>query len=68
MHKQSRQLAVKQIISQRIIATQEDLCKALKNAGFDITQATLSRDMKELRVARVNTPEGTRYVLNPESE
>ncbi|MGB2867598.1 MAG: arginine repressor [Bacteroidota bacterium] len=68
MDRQNRHIAIKQIISRKNVGTQEDLCKALKNAGFDVTQATLSRDMKELRIARINTPEGPRYVLNPESE
>jgi len=40
----------------------------LKKKGFSVTQATLSRDCKELGVARVNTADGVRYVLHTESE
>lgn len=68
MNKSSRHLAIKQIIAQRSIASQEELCDALSKAGFDVTQATLSRDMKELGLARVNTPEGPRYVLHHQSD
>ena len=61
-------MAIKQILTQGLVGTQEGLSKALKKAGFDVTQATLSRDLKELGVGRINTPEGTRYVLQPEAE
>ncbi len=68
MNKQSRHVAIKQIITHQVIASQDELCQALSKAGFDVTQATLSRDMKELGIARVNTPEGVRYVPHVESE
>lgn len=68
MGKQKRQFALKQIITHQAIANQEELCKALKKAGFHVTQATLSRDMKELGIARINTQEGVRYELRPEAE
>ncbi len=64
----NRQIAIKQIISEQPIGSQEELCDALQKAGFEITQATLSRDLKELGVVRINTPEGLRYVLNPLNE
>ncbi len=68
MNKSSRHLAIKQIIAHRSIANQEELCNALSKAGFPVTQATLSRDLKELGIARVNTPEGPRYVHHHQSE
>ncbi len=68
MNKQNRQFTIKQIITHQVITSQEDLCKALKKAGFDVTQATLSRDFRELGIARVNAEEGVRYVLHTESE
>ncbi len=68
MNKSSRHLTIKQIIAQRPIASQEDLCGALRRAGFDVTQATLSRDLKELGIARINTPEGPNYVLHHQGE
>lgn len=68
MTKQSRHLALKQIITHQQVGTQDDLGKALKKAGFQVTQATLSRDLKELGVGRMNTPLGMRYVLRAENE
>jgi transcriptional regulator of arginine metabolism len=68
MNKVNRQIAIKQIVSEQPIGSQEELCDALHKSGFEITQATLSRDLKELGVVRVNTPEGLRYVLNPLNE
>lgn len=68
MKKQSRHFAIKQVITHQAIGSQEELCKALQAAGFDVTQATLSRDLKELGIVRVSTPEGVRYVLHTESE
>jgi transcriptional regulator of arginine metabolism len=68
MNKQRRQFAIKQIITHQGIASQEELCRALRKAGFEVAQATLSRDMKELGIARVNTAEGVHYVLHVESE
>lgn len=68
MKKQKRQFTIKQIITHQPISSQEELCKALDAAGIEVTQATLSRDLKELGIARVNSPEGLRYVLHTESE
>lgn len=68
MNKNERHLALKQVITSRPIGTQDELVRALKQAGFPVTQATLSRDMKELRIARVNGPEGAHYTLTPEAE
>ncbi len=68
MNKHSRQFAIKQIITHQVIGSQEELCNALVKANFEVTQATLSRDLKELGIARVNTAEGVRYILHTESE
>ncbi len=68
MNKQNRHFTIKHIITHQAIASQDELCQALRKAGFDVTQATLSRDMKELGIARVNTTDGVRYVLHVESE
>ncbi len=68
MDKQARHAAIKHIIFHQVVGTQEDLRKALKIAGFDITQATLSRDLKDLGIARVNSPDGPKYVVHVESE
>ena len=68
MMKQARQYAIKQIISARPIASQEDLRRALRKEGFRVTQATLSRDMKLLGINRVATGDTVRYELRPASE
>jgi transcriptional regulator of arginine metabolism len=68
MNKQRRHFAIKQIITQQVISNQDELCQALEKAGFAVTQATLSRDMKELGIARVHNANRVRYVLNIESE
>lgn len=66
--KLARHLAIKEILARQNVGSQEDLLRYLKKAGFDVTQATLSRDLKDLGVGRVNSPEGARYVLQTEVE
>jgi transcriptional regulator of arginine metabolism len=68
MAKQQRQLTIKQLIATRSIKTQNELASALRKEGHRTTQATLSRDMKELGIAWVYTPSGAKYMLNPEQE
>jgi len=68
MTKNERHLALKEIITKRRVSTQEELVKLLKQSGCGVTQATLSRDLQELRIARVHSPEGAFYALSPEQE
>ena len=57
-------MAIKQLISSRKVSSQEDLLALLDSEGYQITQATLSRDLKYLKVAKVPDPEtGYRYVI-----
>ncbi len=52
------------IIKEKPIQTQEELGEALKAEGVEVTQATLSRDIKELGLIKVPTPNGSyRYSL-----
>lgn len=60
-NKRERQNAILEVIRTRGIGSQEDLRRVLQHRGWDVTQSTLSRDMKELRLARVQTPDGARY-------
>ena len=53
--KNKRQQAILRIISDFDIDTQEALLDKLKEYGFDVTQATVSRDVKELRIIKVST-------------
>jgi transcriptional regulator of arginine metabolism len=68
MDKQKRQLAIKQVVAEHTITTQDELGHALRRMGFKITQATLSRDMKELGISWVYTPNGSKYMLHTEAE
>ena len=64
MARNSRQSKILEIISTNEIETQEELVTSLKNAGFDVTQATVSRDIRELKISKMMTGKGTyRYVL-----
>lgn len=51
--KDKRQMRIREIVSQREIETQEDLVKALEESGYPVTQATISRDIKELQLIKV---------------
>ena len=62
-NKRVRQATVRELIEAREVGSQEELRKLLRQRGWDVTQATLSRDLRELGVARVSTPEGPRYTL-----
>lgn len=53
MARSSRQAKIIEIINKDEIDTQEELVIALKQAGFDVTQATISRDIKELGLFKV---------------
>ena len=53
-----RQVAILDIIEKQEIETQEELASALNARGIRVTQATVSRDIKELRLLKVLTPTG----------
>lgn len=57
--KSKRQAKIMEIISTSNIETQEQLLQELQNAGFSSTQATISRDIKELRIVKELTGLGT---------
>jgi len=66
--KDNRLEALRLIISSQQLGSQEELLNALKNEGFKLTQATLSRDLKQLKVAKAATMEGSYvYVLPNET-
>ncbi|HEY8341882.1 MAG TPA: transcriptional regulator ArgR [Calditerricola sp.] len=58
MNKAQRHLKIREIISQYDIETQDELVDKLREAGFHVTQATVSRDIKELHLVKVPTPDG----------
>ena len=57
--KSQRQAKIMEIISNRNVETQEQLLEQLLQAGFRSTQATISRDIKELRIVKELTSFGT---------
>ena len=57
--KSQRQAKIMEIITNRDIETQEHLLQELNKAGFRSTQATISRDIKELRIVKELTSFGT---------
>ncbi len=58
MLKAKRQAKILEIISTTNVETQEQLLQALQEAGFTSTQATISRDIKELRIVKELTTFG----------
>ena len=62
--KNNRLETLRMIISSRQMGSQEELLNALQQEGFKLTQATLSRDLKQLKVAKASTLRGNYvYVL-----
>jgi len=53
-----RQSKILELISKNEIETQEELVNALSQLGFDVTQATVSRDIKELRLTKIPDERG----------
>ena len=66
--KNNRLEALRLIISSQQLGSQDELLNALQKEGFQLTQATLSRDLKQLKVAKAATMGGNYvYVLPNES-
>ncbi|AAM24525.1 MAG: Arginine repressor [Caldanaerobacter subterraneus] len=65
MMKLARHAKILEIISEKEIETQEELAAELQKRGIDVTQATVSRDIKELRLIKVLTEDGKRYKYAP---
>ena len=51
--KQKRHFKIREIIREKPVETQEELAEELRKEGFNVTQATVSRDIKELRLIKV---------------
>ncbi len=62
--KKNRQQKLIEIITRYEIETQDELIACLRENGYEVTQATVSRDIRELKIAKITTGRGTyRYVL-----
>lgn len=63
--KQSRQGKILEIIAENTIETQEQLIEKLNEAGYNVTQATVSRDIRELRLMKISCGFGVyKYVVS----
>ena len=67
--KVSRHAKIIELISQYDIETQEELAEYLNNAGFKVTQATVSRDIRDLKLTKVSLNGGKqKYVIHRQDE
>jgi transcriptional regulator of arginine metabolism len=68
MNKQQRLGVIRELVQSHRVGSQEHLRELLAARGFDVAQATLSRDIRELRLVKVPDAEGrTHYTMPPES-
>ncbi|SHF59434.1 transcriptional regulator AhrC/ArgR [Ornithinibacillus halophilus] len=58
MSKIQRHIKIRELITENEIETQDELVEQLKNLNFNVTQATVSRDIKELHLVKVPTITG----------
>ena len=67
--KKHRHEKLLELISRYEIETQDELIARLKEIGYDVTQATISRDIRELKISKMTTGKGTyRYVLPKQAD
>ncbi|GED24096.1 arginine repressor [Brevibacillus agri] len=67
MNKGQRHIRIRDIISNQEVETQDELVERLRAAGFNVTQATVSRDIKELHLVKVPLSDG-RYKYSMPAE
>lgn len=67
MSKRKRERAILEIVSAEAIHTQSELVEALARLGIEVTQATVSRDIKRLGLVKVPTAEGGYQYAPPEA-
>ena len=56
--KRNRQEAILRVISQYEVETQQELAQRLKEEGFEVTQATVSRDIRDMKLSKMPTGDG----------
>jgi transcriptional regulator of arginine metabolism len=62
-NKRERQALILELVQATPVSSQEELRRLLAARGLGVTQATLSRDLRDLGLARVTTEDGVRYVV-----
>lgn len=61
-----RQSKIIELISHNVIETQEELARRLVASGFDVTQATISRDIRDLKLTKAMDSDGKqKYIVMP---
>jgi len=65
--KQLRQRAIRQLISDHVVGSQREVVDALTQQGFEVTQATVSRDITELGLHKASRADGHVYVVPKEA-
>ncbi|GAC1650338.1 MAG: arginine repressor [Gemmatimonadaceae bacterium] len=60
-NKRERQTVIGELVEGKAVGSQRELQRLLRQRGWDVTQTTLSRDLREMRLARVPTSGGIRY-------
>ena len=64
MMKVNRHVKIVELVNKYVIETQEELTDKLKEEGFQVTQATVSRDIRDLKLTKVQTDDGRqKYVV-----
>lgn len=66
--KTNRQKKILEIVNHNTVETQDDLILALAEEGFHVTQATISRDIRELQLTKVLTSKGNYRYVAPKRE
>jgi len=62
--KRKRHDLILNLIAHQVVSTQEEMCQLLLDNGYNVTQATVSRDIKELRLTKIQGQNGQyRYAL-----
>jgi len=61
--KKQRLSVIESIMRTEVIRSQDDLQKSLMDRGFDVTQATLSRDIRQLKIIKAHDQTGHLYIL-----
>jgi transcriptional regulator of arginine metabolism len=62
-HKQERQRAIRDLVTSRQVGSQREVVEALMDQGFEVTQATVSRDIAELGLVKTPGLDGPVYVV-----
>lgn len=67
MKKRTRQTLIADILKRETIGNQSELVEALRDKGIEVTQATISRDIKEMKLIKTKSKKGTFHYRLPET-